>query len=188
MLKSIKTNLIDEVTTLKLAPLFLLVIAVFARLLPHPANFAPIAAMALFSGAHFSRRQALILPLVAMFLSDMLIDFYGLEMLFVYGSFVCISLLGSFLKERTNVANLLLASFFSSCFFYVVTNFGVWLVGTMYTKDLTGLVDCYVAAIPFFRNTFAGDLFSVTIFFGSYALLKKFGKQLLPVKYFQIAF
>jgi len=150
-------------------PTTFILIGVLARILPHPANFAPIAAMALFGGTYMSKKQAFVLPILAMILSDFVIGFDSLSMrLTVYGSFLIMVLIGTWLKNHKNAKNVILASLFSSVIFFVLTNFSVWAFGTMYPKTSAGLVQSYVFAIPFFRNTILGDLFYSGIFFGGY--------------------
>lgn len=148
-------------------PLTIILIAVMLRLLPHPANVAPIAAMALFGGAYLNKKYALIVPLVAMFVSDLFLGFHN-TMPFVYGSFLLIGLVGMGLRARRTAVNVLLASMLSSILFFVITNFGVWLVGSLYPKTLSGLLLCYSYALPFFRNTIIGDLLYTGVFFGGY--------------------
>ncbi len=146
---------------------FLLVVfAAFSRLIPHPPNFAPIAAMALFGGVYFDRRFSILVPLAAMLVSDFLIGFHS-TMPFVYGSFILTGLIGIWLKKHKRVQWIAGASLTSSLFFFVITNFGVWLNGG-YPLNFTGLIECYVAAIPFFRTTLVGDLFFVAVLFGLY--------------------
>ena len=149
--------------------LFLLglaVLAVVSRLIPHPMNFAPIAALALFGGAYFDRRYSFILPFVALLASDAIIGFYD-GVAWIYGSFLLVNLIGWTLHRRRTLAGTAGATLAGAVVFFVVTNFGVWLQGTLYTPDLAGLVDCYIAAIPFFRNTLAGDAFYVALLFGA---------------------
>ena len=150
-------------------PLIIILFAVALRILPHPPNFAPIAGMALFGGAYLNKRYALIAPLVAMFISDIFLGFHS-GMLFVYGSFLIIGLLGVWLRKNKNMKTITLATFFSSFIFFAITNFGVWLAGGLYPRTIEGFVQCYFYAIPFFRNTILGDLFYVGIFFGCYEL------------------
>lgn len=146
--------------------LALAILAVVSRLIPHPMNFAPIAALALFGGAYFDRRFAFALPLGVLLVSDAFIGFYD-GIAWVYGSFFLVNLIGWGLRERKSVVATAGATLFGSVLFFAVTNFGVWLGGGFYTPDLTGLVNCYVAAIPFFRNSLAGDAFYVAILFGA---------------------
>jgi hypothetical protein len=151
-------------------PLAIIIFAVLLRLLPHPPNVAPIAAMALFGGAYLNKRYALVVPLVALFLSDIFLGFYS-GMIFIYGSFFLTGLIGLWLKNYKSVPNVIFASLISSVLFYLITNFGVWLSGTMYAKSFSGLIESYVMGIPFFRNTLLGDLGYVGLFFGSYELV-----------------
>lgn len=147
----------------------LIVFAVASRLMPHPDNIAPIAAIALFAGAVMPRRWALALPLAAMVVSDMFIGLHD-TIIFTWGSFVLIALGGYVLMKRINPLNVLAASFLASVLFYTITNFGVWLVSGMYSPTAEGLVQSYVNALPFFRNTLAGDLLYTGLLFGVYAL------------------
>lgn len=147
--------------------------AALSRLLPHPPNFAPIGALALFGGAQFvDRRVAFLVPLAAMLLSDLCIGLYP-HMGWVYGSFALITCLGLWLRSHRRILPIAGASLLASSLFFLITNFGVWANSTAtYTKGLAGLVTCYVAAIPFFGNTLLGDGFYVLVLFGGLALLE----------------
>ena len=160
-------------STRLLAILAAIVGAAALRLVPHPPNFAPITAMALFSGAYLGRRPlAFVAPLGAMLLSDAVIGFHsGLP--FVYGSVALIVLLGWAALSRVTVLRLAGAAVASSVLFFIVTNFGTWLLSGMYPLTAAGLAACYVAAIPFFQNTLAGDLFYTGVLFGGFALLER---------------
>ncbi len=160
-------------------PFLIIIFAVILRLIPHVPNFAPISAMALFGGVYLNKEYALIVPLLAMFLSDIFLGFHS-TILFVYGSFLLIGFMGIWLSKHKNLRNIFLATFFSSVLFFIITNFGVWINGGLYPKMLTGLLDCYVSAIPFFRNTILGDAFYVSLFFGSYELAINFFKKSAP--------
>ena len=147
-------------------------IAAFVRLLPHPPNFAPIAAMALFGGAYFSKKTfAFIIPLAAMFLTDMIIGIYSYAWI-VYLSFAIIVVLGIVMLKKVSVKKLIFASVTASVSFFAITNFGVWALGTLYPKTPAGLMASYTAAIPFFQNSLIGDLFFVGVMFGVYELVK----------------
>lgn len=151
-----------------------------SRLVPHPANFAPIAALALFGGAHLRRRDAIFVPLAALLISDYLISgFYGPTMFYVYGSFILIGLIGLWIKNRQSPFTILSSALLSSILFFVITNFGVWAQG-WYGISFAGLVACYTAAIPFFRNTILGDMFYTTLFFGGFELAKYLRTRLAP--------
>ena len=143
------------------------------RLVPHPPNFTPIGAMALFSGAFLGRRGlAFVAPLGAMLLSDAIIGFHW-GMLFVYSGVALIVLLGWLTLSRVTPLRVGGAAVASSVLFFVISNFGTWLLSGMYPLNVSGLAACYVAAIPFFQNTLAGDLFYAGVLFGGFALLER---------------
>ena len=151
-------------------PALIIGLAVAARLLPHPPNFAPIAAMALFGGAYLNRKYAIVIPLVAMFLSDIFIGFYSpVVMTSVYGSFVLVGLLGMWLKKRKSPSNVIAAAVGSSLLFFLITNLAVWATGA-YSRDISGLWQSYIMGLPFLKNTLVGDLFYTIGFFGGYEL------------------
>lgn len=150
----------------------LILVAVFSRLLPHPPNFTSIAAVAIFGGAVLPRRWALSLPVAAMIMSDIIIGFHPLVLL-IWASFVAIAFLSSLLIRQAKPPGVVGASFGASIFFYLVSNFGVWLEGRMYPMTLPGLMDSYYMALPFFRNTLLGDLVFTGLLFGVYALVSK---------------
>ena len=168
---------------IKLMPVLLIILAVLARILPHPPNFAPIAALALFGGVYLPRRYALSIPLAGLFLGDLFIGFYGLEMFFVYGSFLLVGLIGFWLKDHKRLIFILFSSLLCSTLFFVITNFGVWLLpNSMYSKDFAGLMNSYLMALPFFRGTMLGDLTYTSILFASYELFRILGKKYLSAK------
>jgi hypothetical protein len=144
------------------------------RLVPHPPNFTPIGAMALFSGAYLGRRGAvaLVAPLGALFLSDLVLGFYR-GMPIVYFSVALVVIIGWLALRRVSPIRVGGAAIASSVLFFVLTNFGTWLSSGFYPLTLAGLEACYVAAIPFFQNTVAGDLFYAAILFGGFALLER---------------
>lgn len=165
------------------AVLIVLLVAGVTRALPHPPNFAPIDAMALFGGAYLTnRRLAFLLPLVAMMFSDLLLEglhqiglreYSGLHttMLFVYVSMIAISGIGMLLKDRIKPLYLIGGSLAASTLFFIVTNFGVYASG-LYGTEPTGLIATYVLGIPFFGPTALGDLFYTGVLFGGFELLK----------------
>ena len=150
-----------------------IVAAAAMRLVPHPANFAPLGAMALFSGAYLGRRVlAFAAPLGALLLSDLILGFYP-GMLVQYVSVALVVLLGSGVLGRITAPRVGGAAVASSVLFFALTNFGVWLLSGMYPQTLSGLAACYVAAVPFFQNTVAGDLFFSAALFVGFALLER---------------
>jgi hypothetical protein len=161
-------------------PILIIFFAVTLRLLPHPANFAPIGAMALFGGAYLDKKYALIVPLVAMLISDLFLGFHA-TVLYVYSSFLLIGLIGLWLRNHKNIKHVIGASLLSSTLFFLITNFGVWMQGA-YARDITGLIQSYVMGLPFFRNSLIGDLFYVGLFFGAFELSLKLLKRPAPLK------
>jgi len=153
-------------------------VAAALRLVPHPPNFTPIGAMALFGGAYLGRRAlAFAAPLGALLLSDLVLGFYH-GMATVYCSVALIVMIGMVALSRVSPIRVGLAALASSVLFFVVTNFGMWLFSGFYPRSLAGLEACYVAAIPFFQNTVAGDLFYATLLFGGFKLLELMVPQL----------
>ncbi|MCS6851905.1 MAG: hypothetical protein NZ700_12140 [Gemmataceae bacterium] len=150
------------------------------RLVPHPPNFGPVTALALFGGAHFpDRRLALLVPLAAMFLSDLVLGLHGLVPV-TYACFALSVCLGWWVRRRQNPGRIAVATLASSVLFYVVTNFAVWAWTDLYPRTESGLVACYVAALPFFRNALAGDFLFTTVLFGSVAAAEQRLPQLRP--------
>ena len=150
-----------------------ILLAALTRLLPHPPNVAPIAAMALFGGAHFARKGwAVAVPLAALLLSDVFLGFHSL-MPVVYIAFAAIIGIGFLLRAGYRLHHIAGASVAGSVLFFVVTNFGVWLLGSLYPKTVGGLLACYVAALPFFQNTLLGDAFFTAVLFGGFALAQR---------------
>lgn len=151
----------------------IILVAALMRLLPHPDNMTPIAAMALFGGAYIRPKTlAVAIPLLAMLVSDLFIGF-RLNMLVIYGAFVLTVGIGMLLRGRISVPTVALASLASSLLFYCITNCVFLYNEAMYPHTLEGQMQSYIAAIPFFRNTVLGDLFFTTLLFGGYALLKR---------------
>lgn len=151
--------------------LILLVVGISYRFFPHPPNFAPVAAISLFSGFFF-RRYFILVPIAIMFISDIFIGFYDWKiMAAVYLSFVSIALIGILIRKNKSVISMVGFSLTGSLIFFILTNFAVWFFGNWYSHDFKGLAECFTLAIPFFKNTLAGDLFYVSIIFGCYELL-----------------
>lgn len=151
----------------------MILLAAVSRLLPHPYNFAPITAIALFGGAQFSKKlYAFLVPLTAMLLSDAIIGFHS-TMPIVYGSFAVTVLMGLWVKQNKSVTRVAVASFASSLLFFITTNFGTWAFQSLYPKTVAGLGACYVAAIPFFQQTIQGDALYTVALFGGLALAEK---------------
>ncbi|WP_128543591.1 DUF6580 family putative transport protein [Larkinella soli] len=160
-----------------------LIIIVFltalSRLLPHPFNFTPIAAIALFGAATFPRKwQGLVVPLAAMLVSDLLLGFHG-TMAAVYGSFVLTWTLGVLFLKKVTAGRVALVSLASSLLFFLITNYAVWDGSRFYPQTFEGLMSCYTAGLAFyngqsfFLNGVLGDLTFSTLLFGGYYLLQQ---------------
>ena len=154
--------------------LCLSVLGILSRLLPHPANFTPLGALALFSGYYFKNRGYALLPLVTMAVSDLLISgYYGPVMFYVYAGFALTFFIGRWARGKQRAFPAVVsASLLSSVLFFLITNLAVWLHGQLYSPDLQGLIACYLAALPFFRNSLLGDLSYTAVFFGALAFVR----------------
>jgi len=151
-----------------LAILSAIVVAAALRLAPHPPNFTPIGAMALFSGAYLGRKAlAFVAPLGALLLSDLVLGFYHGQAT-VYFAVALIVMIGMAALTRRSALRIGAAAVLSSILFFVVTNLGMWAFSGIYPRTMTGLESCFIAAIPFFQNTIAGDLFYATLLFGGF--------------------
>ena len=144
----------------------LIVFASFTRILPHMPNFTPIGAMALFGGAYLKNKyHAFLIPVLSLWVSDVIINNFILSyyneftwfypgFIWQYASFILIIIVGYFFLNKLNFKNVFITTISSSILFFIITNFGVWISGTMYTFDLQGLINCYVMALPFSRVLF----------------------------------
>ncbi|MDN5923739.1 MAG: hypothetical protein L0H70_01925 [Xanthomonadales bacterium] len=159
----------------------MIAVAVAVRLFVHfvpgvfPYNFTPVAAMALFGGAYFSNRKlALLVPLLAMFVADMVIGLQTLSPV-VYLCFAAMVLVGMLvLRGRTSALRVGLTAVGSATGFYLVTNFSVWLGSGMYAMSASGLLACYIAGLPFYQyGSLPGTLVWSTLLFGGFALLTR---------------
>jgi hypothetical protein len=144
------------------------------RLVPHPPNFSPIDAMALFSGAYLAKRwMSFVAPVAALLVSDAVLGFYH-GVATVYATVALIVVVGWWLSSRRSAGRIALAAVAGSVIFFVLTNFGMWLSSGIYPLTPAGLAACYTAAIPFFQNTLAGDLFYAALLFGGFHLAETF--------------
>ncbi len=149
----------------------LIILGFSARLIDHPANFAPIGAIAIFSGIYMARRIYLVVPLVALFTSDLIIGLYDWRvMLAVYTSFVLMFAVGRLVKRNKKWHTILGGTVLGSVLFFLITNAAVWAFGTMYVHNFAGLMESYAMAVPFFRNSLMGDLFYTGILVGAVEL------------------
>jgi hypothetical protein len=159
--------------------LSLIAIGIMLRVLPHPANFAPIAAISIFGGSVLPKKVAIWVPLGAMMISDAIIGFYSLMPL-IWVCYLIIALASCKWLRPASLLKGAILTVSSSVFFFVVTNFGVWLASGMYAHNWSGLVSCYTMALPFFRNTALSDAVYTAALFGIYVLATH--KQKAPIK------
>ena len=145
-----------------------LLLGILARLVPHPPNVTPLVAIALFGGTYGSKRWAVLLPLLIVAASDLVLGWHD-TIPFTWGAFVLTGMLAWWLRAHPTALRIAVAAAASAFLFFVITNFGVWVAGTLYPRTAEGLWHCYVAAVPFFRNTLLGDLAYTAVFFGGYA-------------------
>lgn len=145
----------------------IILLSALTRLVPHLPNFTPITAIALFGGVYFTNKiTAYALPLVIMVLSDFILGFSSIT-IFVYLAFIVVSFIGT-QQKKVSIGSVLLGGLS----FFVITNFGVWLLG--YPKTWTGLAECYTLALPFFRNSILGDLFYSGVMVFGYQYIQKY--------------
>ena len=181
-----------EKINLRLGAITLIVLlAALSRLIPHPANFSPIGAMAIFGAGYYSKRYlAFLIPIASMWISDLLLNnlvygeffdhfvwFYK-GSIFTYGAFALIVLVSTFFLKKINVKYLAFLAILSSIIFFIVSNFGVWVSSGMYPQTLEGLSACYIAGLPFLKNTIMGDFVYTAVMFGSFELSAKYIPQL----------
>lgn len=168
----------------------LIVLAVLSRLVEHPANFTPLAAIALFGAAYFTNKKwAVILPVLAWWLSDLLLNatvYASYETTLLAGyqlwSFLSIALIavtGYFMLRKISYKSIIGSAFVAAVIFFLISNFGVWLSGTMYPLNLGGLISCYVAGIPFFHWSLLGNIFYLGLMVGVY--------EWVSVRYLKVA-
>ncbi|MEY4927164.1 MAG: hypothetical protein RI894_1600 [Bacteroidota bacterium] len=167
-------------------------LAMATRLVPHLWNFAPMGAVALFGAAHFEqKRYAFVIPLLAVWLSDLFLNnviyqeyyptftWFGQGIGYLYGAYALIALLGlQLFRKKVNAPLVFGGAIGSSVLFFLISNFGCWVGSAMYSQDLTGLIACYTAGIPFFQGTFLGDLLFSSALFGGFALAQSRFPQL----------
>jgi hypothetical protein len=152
----------------------LVILAAVIRIVPHPWNVAPVGAIALFSGAVIRNRvMAFVVPLLSLLAGDLFLGFHIL-MPVVYASFLVSIMIGWLLRERRTIPRVGGAVLLGAIQFFLITNFGVWMFLNSYPKTLAGLAACYVAGLPYFWNTLAGDAFFSALLFGALFLAAGF--------------
>jgi len=149
-------------------------LGVVSRFVPHPWNATPLTAIALFGGTYLSKRWSVLLPLAIVALSDLALGWHS-TIPFTWGAFAVTGWLAWWVRVRPSAARIVAGSLLGSVIFFLVTNFGVWAMQTLYPKTVTGLWECYVAGLPFFRNMLAGDLIYTAALFGMFAAVTATG-------------
>lgn len=169
-----------------IALVLLILVAALTRLVPHPFNFSPVEAMALFGGAYFAKRWVgVLMPLVGMLISDIVLGmvngglyvehFTSLPFLLVYSCIALSAVMGFGMRGKVNTPRVIGYSLAGSVLFFLVTNFGVWLTATSMPGSeacIAGIAPCYISALPFFQATVLGTLFYSALMFGGFALLR----------------
>ena len=177
----------------------IILLAAFTRIMPHPPNFSPMAAIGLFGAAHFAKKwQAFFIPLIGIWVSDLVINNYVYSssssnivwfysgFYWQYMSYILIIFAGLFIFNRgISLTKTFGGMISSSGIFFLVSNFGVWTGGTMYPKNFGGLITCYAAGVPFIHNTIISDVLFTTVLFGTYYLLQVeySSLKIKPLKY-----
>lgn len=156
--------------------LTLSLVGIVARLISHQPNFAPITALALVAGFYLPKKYSLVVPLAAVFLSDLVLGFYTLPvMAAVYGSYIIAWGLANIARRSQTKSSLMPATLFSSVIFFALTNAVVWAFTPLYAKTLAGLYQSYAMAVPFFRWTLASDLIYTAAFVAVIELVNVWG-------------
>jgi len=138
-------------------PIILVLLLTVARLLPHPSNFTPILAVGIFAGFYFKQFfLSSFIVILSMFIGDIYFGFHN-TMLFTYISLAVVVSLGLIIK-KFGFTEILFTGLLGSVCFFIITNFGVWIISEMYEKNISGLLQSYIMAIPFFHKTLASTL------------------------------
>ncbi|HBB36858.1 MAG: hypothetical protein UX02_C0003G0058 [Candidatus Moranbacteria bacterium GW2011_GWC1_45_18] len=153
-----------------------------SRLLKHPYNFTPITAMSIFAGCYLRKNWGLVFPLGGMLVSDFFIGFYDWKLMAAVYAGIAISFyIGWYLRKKITWNRVIFAALISSLLFFVVSNFAVWLFYQWYPHTLAGLNQCFILALPFFKNSLAGDLIYTGAIFAAYEFsFRKIKQRALP--------
>ena len=149
---------------------FFTILLVISRLIPHPPNFTPILATAIIAPLLIKDRlYGMSIPIIAMFISDFIIGFHTYQFV-VYTSVLAISLLA---PMRKNFSMFGIMAIGGSIWFFITTNFAVWVIWDHYPKTFEGLITCYTLAIPFFKNTIISTFLFTSLLLISIKYLEK---------------
>jgi len=170
--------------------ILMIFLAALSRFIPHPPNFTPLGAIALFGAAYFAQKHwALLIPLIAWWGSDIALNnlvyakqypeyYQGFSWMGYPAGYLCLALivvLGWLFLKKVNTLRVLGTATLAAVLFFLVTNFASMIADPIYTKDFNGLLQSYIAGIPFFRNTLVGNLVYSAVLFGiyEYVVLRK---------------
>ena len=166
--------------------LLIILVAASSRMLPHLPNFSPLAAISLFGAAYFHKKwQLFLIPLAATWLSDLFLNNYVYAEYYAsftwfypgfywqYGSYLLIIVMSIFLFKKLNVNRIIGGALLATAIFFLLSNFGVWIGSKSYPQNLTGLLACYAAGIPFLKGTLLGNLVYTGLLFGTFSLLQQ---------------
>ena len=146
------------------------------------SNVTPVGAIALFGGCYFKDNwKAFLVPLLALALSDLLLNlvlyfdywtFYFSGVIWIYGSFALMVVIGQYIKKVT-VLHVALSGIAGALTHYIIADFGVWIEGILYPRNMSGFLQCYYAALPFLRNMLIGNLVFCAILFGAFEWMQR---------------
>jgi uncharacterized membrane protein len=152
----------------------LIFISALSRLLPHPPDFTPLIAISIFAGATlFSKKESILIPIIAMFISDIFIGFHSLIPV-VYGTMALISIISFYTLKQRSILKITAVGLGSGILFFLTTNLAVFLTSGMYEKSVQGFIECFTLAIPFFRNSLAGIAVYASLLFSILYLIETF--------------
>ena len=155
--------------------LFLIFVGVMSRIYPYAPNFTPMLSIALLSGLYSKNRFFVLLPILIMLISDIMIGNHAIVP-WVYSSFILIFALG-YLVKKSSYSYIFIFSILSSIIFFVISNLGVWFTGG-YSYSFNGLIACYTAAIPFFKNTLVSTILYSSVIHSVVSVVSSYDKQL----------
>tara|TARA_B100000902_G_C27253393_1_gene886506 strand:- start:121 stop:627 length:507 start_codon:yes stop_codon:yes gene_type:complete len=149
-----------------------IILGVLTRIIPHPPNFTAIGAVALFGGALFNdKKLAFSIPILTMMISDLILGYQAV--ISVYISFIIMVCIGFLLTNKKNGLRIINITLLASLVFFLITNFSVFLTSSLYPKNIIGLIECYIFAIPFFINTIMGNITYSLIMFYGFSIVQK---------------
>ena len=148
----------------------LIFILTLSRLIPHPPNFTPIISAAILSSFFFKNvNLSISVILISMFVSDLLIGFHN----YIFFTYIPLVVIAIIFKEKIlKYNNILVYSVTGAIIFYLISNFGVWFLGKTYDKNIYGLISCYIAGLPFLKNSLISTIFYTYLTFSIFKFYK----------------